>query len=156
MNLQEATSADWEAMQVVRMAVKENVLSNLNLVTKAHYLNYLTTCGKGWVFETKNQVVGFAIVDALEHSVWALFVLPEFENKGIGKLLHNEMLKWYFQNHDLPLWLSTGSATRAEGFYRKMGWQPVGNYTEKEMKFTLSKIDWMETEAFLYEIQKPF
>lgn len=147
MSLREAYPTDWEAMHMVRMAVKENVLSNPLLVTKAHYLDYLSIRGKGWLFEIQNQVVGFAIIDVLEHNVWALFVLPEFEGRGIGRSLHNEMLKWYFQNYDETIWLSTAFNTRAEGFYNKLGWQPAGKFGEAELKFTLSKSDWAKARV---------
>jgi GNAT superfamily N-acetyltransferase len=41
--------------------------------------------GKGWVAETEDQIVGFSIIDLKENNIWALFVHPDFENKGIGR-----------------------------------------------------------------------
>ena len=78
--------------------------------------------GKGWVCETDNKIIGFAIVSVLDNNVWALFLDPQFEGKGIGKKLHDEMMDWYFSQTDAGIWLSTAPGTRAEIFYRRAGW----------------------------------
>ncbi|HEY0066496.1 MAG TPA: GNAT family N-acetyltransferase [Flavisolibacter sp.] len=131
----EATTNDIEQMHRVRMAVKENVLSNPALVTHQDYVNYLTTIGKGWLCESGGEVLGFAIVGTEEKNVWALFVSPEAEGKGIGKTLHNTLLDWYFSHHTEPLWLTTSPGTRAEEFYRRCGWTEVGRQANGEVKF---------------------
>lgn len=58
----EATLKDIQQIQVVRNAVKENTLSNPNLVTDKDCEDYITKRGKGWVCETNNQIIGFAII----------------------------------------------------------------------------------------------
>ena len=73
---------------LVRHLVKENVLSNSGLVTDADCEEYITVRGKGWVSEIDNVIVGFAIADLKDNSIWALFIQPEYEGKGIGKELH--------------------------------------------------------------------
>jgi GNAT superfamily N-acetyltransferase len=65
------------------------------LVTDKDCVEYLTLRGKGWVCEMA-QLVGFAIADLIDNNIWALFVHPDFEGKGIGKTLHDMMLDWYF------------------------------------------------------------
>ncbi|WCT15091.1 hypothetical protein [Mucilaginibacter jinjuensis] len=59
----EAILSDIPQIMKVRLAVKENVLSNPALVTDEDCENYLTIRGKGWVCETEGQIVGFAIAD---------------------------------------------------------------------------------------------
>lgn len=98
MQYREATVADIKAIQMVRHAVKENVLSDPSLVTDANVEDYLPRCGKGWVCEAESALVGFAIADLHGHSIWALFLLPESKSKGIGKALRNLVLHWYFLN----------------------------------------------------------
>ena len=125
-------------MHEVRIAVNENILSNPDLITKNDYENFLTNRGKGWICEINNQVVGFAIVDLIEKNIWALFVQPEFEGKGIGKKLHDEMLNWYFDQTNEMVLLGTSPNTRAEKFYRKNGWKQTGIRSNGEIKFELT------------------
>lgn len=138
----EARLTDIEQMNIVRSSVHENKLSNPALITPEHYMIYLTDRGKGWVCETRNRVVGFAIVDMIDHNVWALFVLPGFEGKGIGKELHDDMLSWYFAHTQSTIWLGTAPATRAEKFYRKAGWKEVGIHGKGEIKFEMTIDMW--------------
>ena len=142
MQFREATVEDVKAMQVVRHTVKENVLSNPSLVTDDDCIDYISCRGKGWVCTDGDFLVGFAIADLQDHNIWALFLRPEAEGKGIGKTLHNLMLSWYFSQTEETVWLSTAPGTRAEGFYRKMGWEEVGLYGKGELKFEMSYNNW--------------
>lgn len=144
MIFREATTADIPQIQVVRNSVKENTLSDPSMVTDLDCEEFLTHRGKGWVCETDNQIVGFAIIDLKEKNIWALFVHPLFEGKGIGKKLQQLMLSWYFNSHHESLWLGTAPGTRAEKFYRKSGWKEIGNHGKGEIKFELSFIKWKE------------
>ncbi len=148
MNIREATIADIPQIQIVRNAVKENVLSDPGLVTDQDCEEYMTVRGKGWVCEADNRIVGFAIADLKEHNIWALFLLPEYEGKGIGQLLHTTMLDWYFSKTNETVWLSTAFHTRAEKFYRKAGWKEVGLHGTKEIKFEMTFADWMRHRIF--------
>ena len=47
--------------------------------------------GCGWVSEIDGRVVGFAIADLSGANVYALFIEPEYERRGIGRLLHDTM-----------------------------------------------------------------
>jgi len=142
MIFREATTTDIPQIQLVRNSVKENVLSDPALVTDKDCEDYLLGRGKGWVCEIEGEVVGFAIADLIDHNVWALFVKPGFDKKGIGKKLHDDMLDWYFAQTDLTIWLGTASGTRAEGFYRKAGWIEVGIHGKGEIKFEMTASHW--------------
>lgn len=137
-----ATEADIPGIMDVRMAVKENVLSNPDAVTAADCVPFLTTRGRGWVCEVNGQIVGFAIVDLQEDNVWALFLAPEHEGRGIGGKLHDDMLDWYFSQRPGPIWLGTDPGTRAEGFYRKRGWQQTGMQDNGEIRFEHHRESW--------------
>ena len=126
MTIREAKVEDITQIQIVRNAVKENVLSDPNLVTDKNCEEYITVRGKGWVCEVDNNIVGFAIADLKDNNVWALFIDPLFEKRGIGQKLHNTMLHWYFSQTDKTIWLGTAFNTRAEQFYRKAGWKEAG------------------------------
>jgi len=142
MLFREARITDIPQIQVVRNSVKENMLSNSALVTDNDCENYLVNRGKGWVCEIDGRIVGFAIADLLDHNVWALFLQPGFDKKGIGRKLHDDMLDWYFSQTDSTVWLSTAANTRAEKFYRKAGWKEVSIHGKEEIKFEMSKADW--------------
>ncbi len=145
MHIREAQITDIPAIQVIRHAVKENVLSNPALVTDEDCINYITKRGKGWVYVIENKIVGFAIADLEDHNIWALFIHPDYEKQGIGKQLHDVMVDWYFSQTKHSIWLSTDANTRAEQFYRKAGWQAVGTYGKTEIKFEMTASDWENT-----------
>ena len=139
----EAEIKDIKQIQVVRNAVKENVLSDPALVTDKDCEEYMTTRGKAWVCEANDTIVAFAYVDLKENNIWALFVTPGYAEKGIGKKLHKIMLDWYFALTDKTVWLGTSPNTRAETFYRKQGWKETGMHG-KEIKFEMTKEEWVQ------------
>ncbi|MEJ8758005.1 GNAT family N-acetyltransferase [Pontibacter sp. H259] len=134
-----ATVADIPGMSWVRMAVKENVLSNPDLVTPESYREMLEEKGAGWVCEINESIVGFSIVDLSDLNIWALFVDPEHDRKGVGRKLHDLMLKWSFSQGIDKLWLSTSPGTRAETFYHKAGWQQTGFTKSGEVRFEMTR-----------------
>jgi len=143
MIFREANIEDIPQMQIVRNAVKENVLSNPDLIKDADYVPFITVKGKGWVCEINEAIVGFAIVDLLENNIWALFVHPDFEAKGIGKKMHKMMLDWYFFQTQKTVWLSTAPNSRAEKFYKLNGWTSVGFFGKGEIKFEMNCESWI-------------
>ncbi len=142
MSIRIATVADIRQMQVVRHSVKENMLSDAALVTDRDCEIYLTERGRGWVAEEGGRIVGFSIIDLVDHNVWALFLDPRFERRGIGRSLHDMMLDWYFEQTRETVWLGTEPTTRAEQFYRKAGWKEIGMHGKGEIKFSMSFEDW--------------
>ncbi|MGG8495081.1 GNAT family N-acetyltransferase [Tenacibaculum sp. TC6] len=145
MIFREAKPKDIKQIQLVRNSVTENTLSNPDLVTDNDCLLFITQRGKGWVCEIANVIVGFAIADLKENNIWALFVHPDYEKKGIGKQLHTIMLDWYFKNTTDNVWLGTSPNTRAETFYRKLGWIDIGLHGKDEIKFEMTYQKWKET-----------
>lgn len=139
----EATLADIPQMMKIRFSVTENVLSDPALVPAEAYVLYLTERGKGWVCDDEQgRQLGFAIADVLGHNIWALFVRPGYEGRGIGKRLQQLMLDWYFSQTRETVWLSTGPGTRAETFYRRTGWRELGQYGKGEVKFEMGAGEW--------------
>lgn len=142
MTLREASLNDIAQIQVVRHSVNENTLSDPALVPDADVAHYITQKGKGWVCEMDGKIVGFSIVDLHENSIWALFVDPEYDRRGVGKRLHNLMMDWYFNQTQHKVSLGTAPNTRAEEFYKRQGWMPVGNYPNGEVKFEMTFNHW--------------
>ena len=142
MIFREALITDIPQIQVVRNAVTENTLSDPALVPDADVQDYITRRGRGWVCEINTQIVGFSIVSVIDNNVWALFVQPGYDKRGIGKRLHDDMMNWYFSQTNNTIWLSTSPGTRAEQFYRKAGWAETGIYGKREIKFEMSVEQW--------------
>ncbi|MEO8590329.1 MAG: GNAT family N-acetyltransferase [Flavobacteriales bacterium] len=142
MVVREATAADIRAMHVIRLGVRENRLSDPSVVTEQDYHDFMARDTKSWVCAHSTgsgpdgAIVGFAMVDVEKRNVWALFVAPEHEFNGVGKLLHDTMLAWYFTRADV-LRLSTAPDTRAEAFYRKAGYTEQGLTPSGEVIFEL-------------------
>ncbi|RKF37095.1 GCN5 family acetyltransferase [Sphingobacterium siyangense] len=146
MKLREASVEDIPQIQVVRNAVKENPLSDPNLVTDQDCEDFMTKRGKGWVYEIDGKIVGFSIVDLVDNNIWALFVDPNYDKQGIGKQLHDIMLNWYFDQTEHTVWLGTAPGTRAEAFYRRAGWNEVGTHSQGEIKFEMTFEKWETAE----------
>lgn len=142
-----ATAIDIPQIQWVRNAVKENVLSDPSRVTDADCREFLEDRGKGWVAEVAGTIRGFAIADLKDDNIWALFVHPDSEGRGLGKALHAEMLNWYFDQGKDEVWLSTDPGTRAETFYRLQGWRETGIRSNGEIEFRMNHADWRQLKG---------
>jgi GNAT superfamily N-acetyltransferase len=147
MHYRVATVADISQLDDVRRSVAQNGQASDFPITPQEYEEYLLARGRGWVCETlvdgQAQIIGFAIADLQSNNLWALFVRPEFEGQGVGRKLHQLMLDWYFAQTEGLMWLGTAPNTRAEGFYRKLGWLPVGEANAAELNFIMTRDDWM-------------
>jgi GNAT superfamily N-acetyltransferase len=133
-----ATEADIPAMHAVRTAVRENELSDPGRITPDDYAEALGRSGRGWVAEVGGRVVGFA-VGFRSGNIWALFVHPEHEGHGLGRALHAAMVSWLWQQGLRQLWLTTEAGTRAEAFYRSLGWRPCGMVGGGELRLELDR-----------------
>jgi GNAT superfamily N-acetyltransferase len=142
MIFREAQKSDIPRIQKVRNSVRENTLSDPALVPDKDVEDYITRRGKGWVCETGKTIAGFAIVSVSDHNVWALFIEPGFEKKGIGRTLHDTMMNWYFEQTRETIWLGTAPGTRAETFYRKAGWVETGIHGKGEIRFEMTAALW--------------
>lgn len=142
MKFRVARVEDIPQIQVVRNAVKENMLSDPNLVSDEDCEDFLIRRGRGWICEIDQSIVGFSIVDLVDYNIWALFVHPDYEKQGIGKKLHNIMLNWYFDKTKQTVWLGTAHGTRASIFYKTAGWKEVGLHGKGEIKFEMTFEAW--------------
>lgn len=133
-----ATTADVPQIMTIRFAVTENRLSDPNKVTAQMCCDYLDALGRGWVCEEAGSIIGFSYA-AKDGSIWALFVLPEHEGRGVGSRLLGAAVDWLFAEGHPEIRLSTGVNTRAERFYATQGWQR-GEYKDgDEVVFRLRR-----------------
>lgn len=147
MQIRIAEESDIPEMHRVRTSVRENRLSDPALVRPHHYRALLRKHGRGWVAEAEGRLVGFAVADLRRSNVWALFVDPGHEGRGIGRRLHDAMMDWFFAAGAELVWLGTEPGTRAEGLYRRAGWRFVGIEPNGEARFEMSREAWLASSG---------
>lgn len=133
-----ANEADISTIFNIRTRVKENHLSHDQLtamgITPESIREAITQAPCAWIAEIGGVPVGFSMADIEDGCVFAAFVLPEFEGQGLGRLLMEKAEAFLFQRHPL-IWLETAEASRASGFYRKLGWLAVATLPEGDVRF---------------------
>jgi GNAT superfamily N-acetyltransferase len=135
--LRQAIVADVVAIQRVRRSVRENRLVS-TVISDEDVVEAITRTGRGWVIEAQHQIVAFAVGNAGTGNIWALFVHPDHERRGYGRLLHDTMLDWLWSRGLERLWLTTEPGTRAQRFYEAAGWQLVGSTDSGELRYERS------------------
>ena len=87
----EAIAGDLPAISRVRTSVRENHLSAEQLrdrgITNESVAASFLADSKGWVAVHGQDIVAFAIADRADRSIFALFVLPDYEGRGLGSRL---------------------------------------------------------------------
>lgn len=147
MTLRIATRDDTAEIWRIRYAVTENTLTP-GRITDAELHASLEAHGRGWVVELaphpQQRLAGFAIGDARNGHIWALFVDPALHGQGHGRQLHDVMVDWLFAQGHTRLDLGTAPNSRAEAFYRRAGWRPVGEGLDRwgDRSFELHLNDW--------------
>lgn len=136
-SIREARQGDIAAIFGIRTSVRENHLSREALadlgITEATVAEMIESGPCAWVaVETgmagatdgracAGEVSGFSMIDAAEGTLFALFVLPSHEGRGLGRTLLRQAEEQLFTRHD-RITLETGATTRAAEFYRRNGW----------------------------------
>ncbi|MGJ7475859.1 GNAT family N-acetyltransferase [Pseudomonas fulva] len=137
-----ANLADIDAIFDVRTSVHENHLSREQLaamgISPITVRQAILEAPCAWIAEVNGAPVGFSMADVEDGCVFAAFVLPGFEGNGLGRRLMEQAETFLFQHHQ-TIWLETAEASRACGFYRRLGWQPVKNLTEGDVRFEKSR-----------------
>jgi len=118
----QAVVADIPEMSRIRLAVSENRLRDPGRVTRQMYEDFLERDGRGWIAQVNGITVAFSYANKLDGSIWALFVDPEHEGKGLAKALLGLATAWLFDTGYTDITLDTGAGTRADLFYARQGW----------------------------------
>ncbi len=125
---------DIPAMMALRLSVRENRLSHPGQVTEADCHPYVER-GHMWVWEEDGAILGIAASDCATGWIWALFVRPGHEARGIGRALFSVACDALIRAGCRTLTLSTDPDTRAARFYRAAGWRESGRTPEGELVF---------------------
>lgn len=125
-------------MHAVRMSVRENRLTSITLHDD-DYLRAIDVDGRAWVVEENGSIVAFAVGNAADGNLWALFVHPDHEARGFGSRLHDTAVDWLLQQGLERLWLTTLPGTRAARFYERAGWRRVAVLESGELRYELGR-----------------
>lgn len=118
--IRRAIAADLPRISEIRFSVTENRLLDPRRVPPDMVAWFLDHPGFR-VWDENGLVRGFSAHDPRDGSVWALFVAPADEGRGIGSALLAAELALLAGTGARRIWLSTDPASRAAGFYRRRG-----------------------------------
>lgn len=120
-----ARRADVASLFQVRTSVRENRLTREEMlalgITEESVGEMIEHARCAWVAVDEGKTVGFSMIIPEEACLFAAFILPGYEGKGVGKKLVAEAEQALFKQHQ-TIWLETGKKSRAAGFYRHLGW----------------------------------
>jgi GNAT superfamily N-acetyltransferase len=137
--LREAASDDLAGIYRVRTSVTENPICPERLErmgdTGATITGSLRRDAKGWVAVRRGEIIGFSIAHQTSGSIFALFVLPGYERRGLGRRLLDAASAWLWDNGADTVWLTTAPDTRAARFYERDGWICSGVEANDELRF---------------------
>ena len=128
LQFREIEPGDVPALITVRVATRENAYTREQLeglgITESSVTDMIGTSHRGWLCEDGGRVAGFAMGNRRTGEMWVIAILPEYEDRGIGRRLLGLVEDWLWSEGWEEIWLTTDvdPALRAYGFYRKMGW----------------------------------
>ena len=132
-----AEPADAAECLIVRGQTRQNpaseeLLRSLGITKESWAENIRRGAVPGYVCLAGERIVGFCFGDRETGEIQVLAMLPEFEERGIGKkLLHRTCQMLAELGHTrLFLGCSPDPASRSHGFYRHLGWRPTGEFDQ--------------------------
>jgi GNAT superfamily N-acetyltransferase len=133
-HIRRARPEDHVRITELRNSVRENVLRDPSRVSVADYKWFEEGPGV-WAWEENGGILGFSAADTRDGSIWALFIAPGHDRRGIGRALFEKACDVLRANGHRTAWLTTQRGSRAEGFYRAAGWKVLGTSERGELIF---------------------
>ncbi|MDX9667935.1 GNAT family N-acetyltransferase [Pseudomonas sp. P5_152] len=135
-----ATVEDVESLFEIRTSVAQNHLSREQmdaLGITAQVLNSAIKEGPCvWIAEVDERPVAFSMIDRDEGEVFAMFVRPAYENRGLGRLLMAAAEAELFRAHERIFLVTDGrQEIRANGFYQRLGWTVVDRVDARDVRY---------------------
>lgn len=136
-NTRLALPSDIEGIFNVRTSVKENHLSREEMeqmgINEIVVTDMIEKNRCAWVAVEDDKVIGFSMILPDEGCLFAVFVLPEYEGRGVGRSLVGLAEQELFKHHELA-WLETDKNSRAAKFYMQLGWVKKENVSESDIR----------------------
>ncbi|MDN5680021.1 MAG: GNAT family N-acetyltransferase [Ewingella sp.] len=128
-NIRTAQLTDIDGIFDVRTSVTENHLSREEMrqmgITESAVAEMIENNHCAWVATENDKIIGFSMILPDEGCLFAAFVLPEYEGRGVGRRLVSLAEQELFKHHKIA-WLETDKNSRAAKIYMQLGW---GNKT---------------------------
>jgi GNAT superfamily N-acetyltransferase len=134
-SIRRARDEDHARITEIRNAVTENVLGEASRAAVDGDYPWFRDQPGVWLWEEDGVILGFSAADTRNGSIWALFVVPGHERRGIGRALFQKACDVLRQDGHRTAWLTTQAGSRAEGFYRAAGWKLIGTSAKGELIF---------------------
>jgi GNAT superfamily N-acetyltransferase len=132
--IRKASRDDIARIFEIRAAVTENRLSDPSRVTVAD-CEWFIDNAEFWVWTEAGRVQGFSAGDPRKGTIFALFVDPDWERRGIGQALLPLACATLRRAGHRSAQLVTEPETRAERFYRRNGWTEIGRQSDGQIIF---------------------
>ena len=117
----------------IRFAVKENILRDPSRVT---YDMIPGSSEPGiWLWEEDGKVLGFSAADTRDGTIFALFIDPEHEGRGIGRALFAKALEALRKAGHRPARSPPSPAAAPTASIRRAGWKAIGTSERGERNF---------------------
>jgi len=144
-----ATADEVPILNAIRTSVRENHMSLEQMaaygITPEVIARVITTTGRGFIASVDGVDAAIAIAEAEAGCIYAMFVLPDYEGMGLGRLLMTEAERFLFEAGCENVWLEAGATKglRAHGFYAHLGWRRDGLMPDGQLRFVKSREELM-------------
>ena len=111
----------------------EELLRSLGITAESWADNIRSGALPGHVCIVEGKMVGFCFGVGETGEIQVLAILPDFENRGIGRELLDRTSRELAKRGQTRLFLgcSPDPASRSHGFYRHLGWRSTGSFDER-------------------------
>lgn len=139
-----ATLQDIDTLFAIRTSVVQNHLSREQMaklgITPTVLADSIREAPCVWIAEVNGAPAGFSMVDLAGGEVFAMFVQPAYENRGLGRQLMAVAETALFERHDTLFLVTDGrDEIRANGFYQRLGWSVVDQVDGDDVRYQKSR-----------------
>ncbi|GAA4878858.1 GNAT family N-acetyltransferase [Ferrimonas pelagia] len=100
--------------------------------------HYIAARGRSFVQIQADQIVGFIVLSQIEHSIVALYVLPQWQGRGIGTTLLEHGMHYLAQLGAKTITLRCHQHRSATAFYRQRGWSQGISQNRQHWQYRLA------------------
>jgi GNAT superfamily N-acetyltransferase len=133
--IRKAVRADYLRISEIRLSVRENCLAKSKYESVDRHADWIFDNAAFWVWEEDGAIQGFSAADPRDGTIFALFIHPSYEGRGIGRALLPLACQLLHDRGYEVATLSTEPGTRAERFYRRDGWTEIGREDDGQIIF---------------------
>ena len=137
MKFRSAQPDDAEECVVIRGKTRQNpaseeLLRSMGITSRSWAENIRSGALPGHVCTVDEKIVGYCFGDRDTGEIVVLAMLPEFEDRGIGRHLLDQTVKELGKLGHTRLFLgcSPYPESRSHGFYRHLGWRSTGTFDQ--------------------------